>query len=722
MLRRLALLPAALSLLPAQPPPAPAWKEFSLGPATRQVETTATNIRLGVLRSNSISLRSLIGVAAGVSPVRVLGPEWLAGEHFTVAAIISDESRLRLRTRSPGDPGVEGEFRSLLTGELAQRFQLEFHRETRAGDGYTLQPAGGLMTLQPAKPGERGQVTVSNPAFSGVTTLDARNVTFRTIGAWLQGHFKEPVAIDSALPEGGYDFHLEWKTGDDTSLAAALRQQTGLQLTPETRRLEYVVVDRVERPPGATPPAAPEPAAAPEPDSSIRYEPGELRKDLRVAWDALVEGHPGIYRFTPKPEIDKVFTEASARFTRPMTALEFYRVLAPAVAALKCGHTVLKPSRAIELRVQTEPLFPMEAAVLGGRLYVARDLSAGGKLTGAEILAINGVETGRILAQMLAVVHGDGDSPSASPYQLSHSYGFARNLYLVAGLQSPFRVRYAVKGESGEAVLTGLALNAMSAAAGLRYPEPPRAGNASWRVLAGGAAGVLKITAFAGRAGDGAPLRAFFERAFTELHDRRLPTLILDVRDNGGGEDDLGRELFSYFADGPFRYYRDLVMTKLSFRFWQYVPNREPLPPNVNDLIRKGTDGKYHMVGHPNWGTLQPGAPHFGGKVVVLMNGGSFSTTCEFLASLHHRGGATFVGEETAGGYYGNTSGAAFRLVLPNSKLVLPVPVVGYYLAIDGTEQGSRGIRPDREVAESIEDIVAGRDRAMEAALELVAR
>ena len=724
MLRRLALLPAALSLLPAQPAPAPAWKEFSMGPATRRVETTPTNIRQGVLRANSISLRSLIGIAAGVSPVRVLGPDWLAGEHFAVAAMISDESRLRLRTRLPDDPGVAGEFRSLLTRELVQRFQLEFHRETRPSAGYTLQPAGGLMNLRPAKAGERGQVTLSNPAFSSETTLDAHSVTFRTISDWLQGHFKQPVTDAPSLPEGSYDFHLEWKTGDDTSLLAALREQAGLLLAAETRSLEYVVVDHVERPPGATQPAALETAAitAPEPDSSVRYDPAELRKDLRVAWDALVEGHPGIYRFTAKPELDRIFTAASAGFTRPMTALELYRVLAPAVAALKCGHTALQPSRAIELRVQTEPLIPIQAAVLGGRVFVARDLSGGGKLTGGEILAINGVGSGRILTQMLAVAHGDGDSATAGPYQLSHDYGFARNLYLVAGLQSPFRVRYMAKGESGEAVLTGLPLDAMRAAARLRYPEAPRAGNASWSVLAGGTAGLLRITAFAGRAGDGTPLRAFFERAFTELRDRRVPALILDVRDNGGGEDDLGRELFSYFADGPFRYYHDLVINKLSFRFRQYVPNRAPLPPHVNDLVRKGTDGKYHMVGHPNWGTLQAGAPHFGGKVVVLMNGGTFSTTCEFLAMLHHRGGATFVGEETGGGYYGNTSGAAFRLVLPNSKLVLPVPVVGYYMAIDGAAQGRRGIRPDREVTYSIEDIVAGRDKAMEAALELVAR
>ena len=57
--------------------------------------------------------------------------------------------------------------------------------------------------------------------------------------------------------------------------------------------------------------------------------------------------------------------------------------------------------------------------------------------------------------------------------------------------------------------------------------------------------------------------------------------------------------------------------------------------------------------------------------------GGSFSTTCEFLSTLHHHHRATFIGEETGGGYYGNTSGMSLPLVLPNSKIVMPMQLTG---------------------------------------------
>ena len=209
-------------------------------------------------------------------------------------------------------------------------------------------------------------------------------------------------------------------------------------------------MDRVERPAFSLS-AAPtslvsEPSLPPEP--SARYTPAQLMLDLKVLRQALEEGHPGIYRFTPKAEMDRVFRDTEKRLNHALTALDFYRLLAPVVARVKCGHTSLLPSRANDDTLGDEPLIPLEVAILNGKVYIARDLSAGGGLDGAEIASINGVAIGRILAPMLAVAHGDGDSATAGPYQLSHRQGFARSLYLIAGLRSPFHIRYVNQKES----------------------------------------------------------------------------------------------------------------------------------------------------------------------------------------------------------------------------------------------------------------------------------
>src|SRR5215471_2143082 len=539
MLRQFAALSATLGILAGQPA-VPTWKEFSIGPARAGRIVRASNIRQGILQTNSISLKSLIGMATGVAPERITAPAWLDNEHYAVTATLSDESRLRLRTRSPEDPRVIEEFRSLLTQELAQRFRLEFHKEERENRESTLRAAEGRsLTLHPSTARETGRVTINNSALSANTTLDARNVTFRAIGQWLQSYLEEPVTTDSSLPTGTYDFHLKWKTGDHSSLLMSLKDQLGLELVRESHRVPHLVVDRVERPESRLAPApdlsrAPAPAAAP--DSQHKFTPTELRRDLRVMREALEEGHPGIYRFTPKAEMDRVFDRAAAQLSRPMTALEFYRVLAPAVAAMKCGHTSLMPSRGIQQRIEGEPLMPIEAAVLGGKVYIARDFSEGGLLNGAELLSINEVPIQRILASMLAVVHGDGDSSTAGPYQLSHRRGFARNLYLIAGMQSPFRVRYRMGGGISETSLTGIPMKAMRDAELRRYPSASQAASATSRLLEGDSIGLLKITAFDGNAEGDVPLSDFFKGFFTELRDKHVSKLILDVRDNGGGE------------------------------------------------------------------------------------------------------------------------------------------------------------------------------------------
>ena len=649
----------------------------------------------------------------------ILGPDWIDTERYAVTATLSDQSRIHLRTRSEDDGGMAVEFRNMLTEELAQRLHLQYHREMRDRLSYTLRHAAGRqMKLRPAPSRERGRLAFSRPG-SRNATLEARSATFRLIGNWLQGPLKQPVNVDPALPAGAYSFRLHWKSGDQPSLFAALKEQLGLELVEDVRSQEFVVVDRVERPalsPSATP-ATPAPAYALPSEPSAKFTPEQLKLDLKVLREALEEGHPGIYRFTTKTELDRVFRDAGKQLNHPLTALDLYRLLAPVVARLKCGHTSLLPSRVIDDNLADEPLIPLEAAILNGKAYITRDFSAAGELEGTEIASINDIAIGRILAAMLAVAHGDGDSATAGPYQLSHRRGFARSLYLTAGQRSPFRTRYVRDGRTAEAALAGLPLKVMRDVERSRYEDRREHGNAAWRLEQGGSTGILTISSFSGNADVDTPLSVFFERVFTEIRDKRFSRLILDVRDNGGGEDKLGRILFSYLVDKPFRYYRDLIVNKLSFNFFQYVPNREPLPADVTDMVKPGPNGKYHVVGHPNWGIQQPASPHFGGKVIVLMNGGSFSTTCEFLSMLHNRGGATFVGEETAGGYYGNTSGADAAVVLPNSRLILPVQLVGYYMAIDGTEQGSHGIRPDYPVAYSIADILAGRDRAMELAL-----
>src|SRR5262249_15491635 len=120
-----------------------------------------------------------------------------------------------------------------------------------------------------------------------------------------------------------------------------------------------------------------------------------------------------------------------------------------------------------------------------------------------------------------------------------------------------------------------------------------------------------------------------------------------------------------------------------------------------------------------NLGIQQPSKPTFAGKVFTLINGGCFSTTSEFLSQAHFHRRATFIGEESGGGYYGNTSGVVPALTLPNTKLVIQVPLLTYYMAVNGYKAAAHGVMPDHEVKYTIDELLAGTDKELALALEL---
>jgi hypothetical protein len=455
--------------------------------------------------------------------------------------------------------------------------------------------------------------------------------------------------------------------------------------------------------------------------AKVKVEQATLRADLRIARQALEEGHSGIYRYTPKEEMDRLFDRAEKSLDRPMSVLDFYRVLAPVVAAVKCGHTDVRPPADVWKAVTTNtPLLPLEVRVLKGKVYVLRDYSGGtASLAGKEVRSINGVPADKILRTMLAAAPGDGDVQTSRALRVG-GQSFLVQLPTLIGIQSPFDVVFWDPKEKREskARLNGIELPKITKAARAKLSQGRRARIAGELKFHKGEIAVMKIRGFGGfvDAERKKTLKEFYQESFTAMKEKGTRTLILDLRNNGGGADELGKMLLSYLLDKPFKYYDDLVVNALEFGFQKYTQRKEPLPA---DRLERLANGKYRHVKHPNWGTQQPSKPTFAGKVLILINGGSFSTTSEFLSHAHYRKRATFIGEESGGGYYGNTSGMMLLVTLPNTKVMMLVPLMTYYMAVKGYKAAAHGVVPDHPVEYSIGELLEGKDKEMELALKL---
>jgi hypothetical protein len=119
--------------------------------------------------------------------------------------------------------------------------------------------------------------------------------------------------------------------------------------------------------------------------TSSVFDPKQLQEDFQIARQALVETHSGLYRYTQKADLDRIFDRAEKSLDHPMDFHEFYRVMMPTIAAIKCGHTTIALPAGVREENEGLPRLPFDVKVLDSRAYIFRDYMKGGALAGKEI-------------------------------------------------------------------------------------------------------------------------------------------------------------------------------------------------------------------------------------------------------------------------------------------------------------------------------------------------
>lgn len=439
----------------------------------------------------------------------------------------------------------------------------------------------------------------------------------------------------------------------------------------------------------------------------------QMRDDFQLARRALEEAHGGIYRYTPKKDMDRMFDAAAASLDHPMSAMEFQRILSTAVAAVRCGHTSVQLAGETKAQLDQALLLPLDVKVIGGHIHVLRDFDTEGKLAGSEITAINGVPAARILDTLVAASPGDGFIPTGRARRAGRT--FKEGLFRYFGMQGRFSVTLANRPSNVE--LRGQPLAALKGLSAKRYPQDQRNPHfMDLSFLDDGRIARMTIFSFidSEEDDDGGTL---LKQAFGKIAAQGSKTLILDLRNNGGGEDALGKMVYAHLVDKPFDYYQSLTAQRPGLSFAANVI--EGGAGVTAGSLEARADGLYDVRSHPNLGIQQPRKPGFDGKVIVLINGGSFSTTAELLTQLHDKKRAVFVGEESAGAYHGNSSGKDAVLELPNSGLHVGIPLMTYTLAVSSEHAVGRGVMPDHVIEPTIDDYLNNRDPQLDRALSL---
>lgn len=407
------------------------------------------------------------------------------------------------------------------------------------------------------------------------------------------------------------------------------------------------------------------------------YSPQELKRDFKQAEECLLNKNPLL--FSNKKELEPLFAQAYSKIDSDMTQLEFYRLLNPLVAAVRCGHTNLSISQGLELAKKNTGFFPLEVTLLGDRLYVTQDDATNGITAGDEIIEINGNSSGEIVKTLLLNVSHDGNNESKSRYIISRHFNSRFYDYIDSFESFEVKLSNEKKGTYQSRLQAAYREEYNTTAWSLHMAEANDGKYYDGKLYDDYA--VLTIQVFFEEKDN--KFEPFLNNFFEQLSQKGIQKLVIDLRGNYGGGPEMARTLLSHLTAKELPYFNcNLPMV-------------------------------YDLMGYQK--PVQPAKSVYNGAVTVLTDGGCFSTTGHLLSLLKYHKLATLVGSESGGTFV--CSDSSEDVVLEHTGLRLHYSTAVYQVAAEGLPK-EEGVKPDIPVAYTLQDILLRQDPVMQAALE----
>ena len=462
----------------------------------------------------------------------------------------------------------------------------------------------------------------------------------------------------------------------------------------------------------------------------------DARADVALMRRALETIHPGLYRYQTKATIDAAFARLERATDRPIETLALHREIALMLATIHCDHTKAElPERVADYRRTHPTHLPLRFRLIEGRMIVtANDGQPGAPSVGAELLQINGMAVPALLLKLAPTVAYDGDTDQAIAVKLaddSDLTGDDFNEYYPSFFGFPDRWTLAWKAvgarEANTVVLVPISFDRWTRLdpPGARYRSEFYNG-ITWRMA--GKVARLRIDTFVNYRNPVQPT-AFLAGFFRAMRAAGTDHLILDLRNNGGGSDDVSVALARYLFDKPFVWskpvrYKAIRYGDLPDHIESWGDRNALFNPPVAafdrtpdgwfdrrpDPAADETDDDVSTIAH-----LPAGADRFAGKLTILTGPENGSGATRTIAQFKERRGAVLVGEDTSGSAEGPNAGHIFLLTLPHSGIKVRVPDawnrtnIAHFVA-------RRGVAADRIVVPTLADFQAGRDAALEIA------
>lgn len=448
--------------------------------------------------------------------------------------------------------------------------------------------------------------------------------------------------------------------------------------------------------------------AAQESKLSVRYHPDSVKTQLSLVFDELKAKHPGFYRYQDSLTFNAYIDSTLRTISQPVSSLEILRTIKPVFSKIGCLHTGIHMSTDLENELnKTANCFPLALYYDHGKAYIWKDLVGNSGLSlGEEIQFINGRSIQSIYEHLLASIPMDGYNITGKNKLLQYSFAqwyrscieVSKNFEVITGSG----VKINLKATHYDQLLTYEMINKDK----LRLEEK-------------GTTFLLRVPSFAQSyyKSNGQNYKKELRNIFKNLEKQTNSSLIIDLRGNTGGSDSNAVLLASYLLDEPFRYWDRIEVTEAIAKEVTGMSNvfyGKPVLENGkwlwSDKGLASSEFKFTRI-------QDPGKLTYKGAIVLLTDGLCLSSCADLVAILRSNNRVTVWGEETGGGYLGNTSGLIPSEAL-NFELVIDVPLLKYFNHVESPSLLGRGTIPDHEIKPTVHDIISGNDPTLVSALK----
>lgn len=457
--------------------------------------------------------------------------------------------------------------------------------------------------------------------------------------------------------------------------------------------------------------------------------PKQVSIDIALAKEAYERIHPGYTRYTDKIALDASWDDINnkAVLQGGLSLGEFYIELQDVLVDIRCDHTKAELPKTIAKDRNLRPVYlPMVWRVIDGRAVIENPGDTGLSF-GDEIVSVDGRALVDMMAEVRRLIPVDGDTDFVRDSHMGAS------LELMGGAIDHFgALMWDIKSQA----LIGI----KKANDTVETVSVERIIHKDWKALVldgktstdfpdsvtfnriGDNAAYLRIDSFVNYRNSVKP-DEIYDPIFSAIKKEGRDTLILDLRENGGGSTDAKVRLFAHLIENKSRLVKDTRIKTLDHSGLEtYLSTWEKKLINPNRMgFTKNDDGTFSLrkMFSEELKTVKPDNNAFTGKLLVLSSRSNGSATTALLAKLQDMNRATLIGEETGGSAEGTTAGVLFYLKLPESGIRTRVPVLQDFNDVSRFTS-RKGIVPDILAPITLNAFIQKKDPAYEAAFAMI--